>query len=634
MSAWRDALTSDPEYWDFERWPTISLETLPKGHRAKYLRNCRIVSQVLQRTPIQEVAIYNGCSSPWISKLMNRCFQFYDGGYALTAALIPHRQLISPQRQIALPLLSNQSGSRCAFKALLKALPELKVMLDRAIAQSVKNRKQSAPLTPMALHGLFKQYLAELQWPRDVYPYTNASLAYESLRQYLVGQINIQRRSRKHRKSDSFSRAQRTEPASAMDRIQVDSQRIDFSGRLNLQLNDKLIDLRLSRANLYVAIDVGTDCILGYAISYRNQPDRWDVLRLIGHCIGPWEPRDLCVPGLSYPPGAEFPSKALAHNHPITFNRIEFDNAWVHHAHVLEDILVKDMGATLALGRPHTPTRRHWVEHAFDLLNRKLSHRLPSTTGCHPHDPKREPKRQSKKPPLMTWQMFEDALDVYFCQHNVTRQAQRLGGQTPLELFKHQIYHHWHPRVSLHTPSLTKLFTLRERLKVKSRKDSHARHVNLDRVRYSLTRLSLLDTNETEVDVEYDWRDMRSLKVYSVKTGRELGVIRAPASWQTYPHSKSTRQFINKLIRRERLYSKDALSSVLDYLIKNSGQPSIASDLLRITQDFTSGGYQISRDAVEKPQAQTTNQTHTSAIKKTKLRRTLTWNTESAYHGH
>lgn len=599
------------------------MDTLALAKRPGFLRNQYIVRAVLKGGKLKDVAAEYQCTAANITKLMNRCFILVNGEYALTSALIPFQRLKEAERKAPLPTLQNKSGANSALRGLFSRLPMLKIDLDEMIIARLKDQSTAGPVSAAAFHGRFKFLLGEEKWPRDHYPYTTLDCAYESIRQYLLrrtDELKLERLGHKAQRQ-SYLLARKLHHPRVLDRIQIDSQDIDFRGRLDVLLNDQLIPLRLARANLYVARDVATDAALGYTFIYSEKPNRWDVLKLIAHCTHPWEPMDLTTPGLAYEPGACLPS-GLPQKPTITFNTLELDNAWVHHAHLLESTLCERCATTLSFGRPKTPETRNWVEHAFDTLNRHVSHRIPSTTGSSVTDPIKESSNNQRQPPRFTWRMFEEAIDIELTSHNLKPQAGRLGGACPLNLFQEQVNNHWTPYVPSAHRSNLRPFQLSQIVEVKSRKGSVLRHINLDSVHYSCRTLSKLTIQNRLLEIRYDWRDLRQLQAYDMQ-GHYLGTLHAPRSWQSYPHSKATRAYINRLVKTERLHSKDVLAGTLYWLMQHSDQPKHATSLLRLYNEFASDQslYIESTDAQRaKSNAPSPRQT------------TYKWTSQEAYH--
>ena len=584
---WRERLTREPALREFSEWPAITPSSLPRAHHKPYIRNQQIVAAALAGTPLKEIAAQHALSAGRISQLLDRCL----GGEetqppALTAGLVPQSNVAPRQRTQPLPTLGSPRGAACAFAALLEAAPGLRAGLDAMIEAKLKDAPYAQRLTPQALHGEFKRRLAELSWPRDRYPYTTVSLAYASVRRYLhqcLGDLERVRQQRRQRPRPALGAT--AQCLRALRAVQIDEHVLDLSNRVHLALDGALIPLRLARANVLVAADVDTTCVLGYHLAPCAQPNQQDLLALIEQCVQPWQPRTLVTPGLRYAPGAAFPS-GVAAAFPISFGTIQLDNAFMHRARSVIELLCAEFGATLSLGVPGKPTTRAIVESVFDYIGRAGTHRVASTTGSYPTDPVKESRDNRKRPPAITFQTLDEALSVLLTEYNVTPRA-GLGHASPLALFQYQCQAHfvrfvppwlarqWRPFIG------TKVVWLHW-----YRNEHRLPHINFHYARYQGPELLRVAGKQTHIQVEYDRRDLRVLRAATL-SGEPLGKLVVAAPWQRFPHSLATRQWIHKNAARYRLNARDPLAAYFHWLLEHKGEPATALSLLRVYTEFT-----------------------------------------------
>ncbi len=120
-----------------------------------------------------------------VSKLMTRCL---GGEYTtpppLTKGLIPYQRIKLNTRKTPLSTILEPKGPQNSFFELLNQVPNIRFNLDRMLKASHSDKPYAQNITPAILHGEFKRVLAEENWPMDRYPYTEESLAYESVRRY------------------------------------------------------------------------------------------------------------------------------------------------------------------------------------------------------------------------------------------------------------------------------------------------------------------------------------------------------------------------------------------------------------------------------------------------------------------
>jgi|KBSSwiStaDraftv2_1062776.scaffolds.fasta_scaffold01325_18 hypothetical protein len=69
-------------------------------------------------------------------------------------------------------------------------------------------------------------------------------------------------------------------------------------------------------------------------------------------------------------------------------------------------------------------------------------------------------------------------------------------------------------------------------------------------------------------------------------TGEYLGELRAPLSWQRYPHSVTTRRHIFAMAKKARLALPDPLGGYFAAVLQNRQQPSQALEMVRVYREF------------------------------------------------
>ena len=584
---WKNRLEQQPSLRKFSAWPLLIIDTLPTVRRKPYLRNRHLVAQVLQGERIKVVAKTYGVTPGRVTQLMNRCLGGEDDEQpALNKGLVPHATIREKKRRSPLPRLGDKlCRGPCTFKALLVQVPGLKEALDNLLIAKIKDKPYAQLPTPQSSHGEFKRVLAGANWPTDLYPYTSDSLAYESLRKYMAKRHDELLLARKKPRSQQHS-IRRLTPRRALRAIQIDEHMLDLRTKIELVLNEELIQLPVSKASVLVATDVDTHVILGYQIAYSDHPNQQDMLLLIENCLLPWTPMKLTTPELSYTPGACCPS-GLTEGHPISFGMIQLDNALIHYAQSVVNLLCKHLGATLNYGHPRTPTTRDEIERRFNYVCDKVTHRFASTSGSHPHDPIKESRKNQKQAPTISMRVLEEAVSVALTEYNITPQA-ALGHASPLELFKSHCQSHyvryiprtlseqWHCHLS---ESVVRLHWYKY--------ESRDPFINYAYARYNGDGLITAARNhETHIRIRYDRRDIRKIQALSLD-GTSLGELHAPATWMRYPHSLATRQRIYQLNRRYRFGMRDILAGYFHYLLANKETPSIAIELLRAYSEFT-----------------------------------------------
>lgn len=586
---WCERLAQQPQLRDITHWPVIPLDALPRARRKAFVRNQAIVAQILSGARQQAVARRHNVSQGRVSQLLSRCLAGEDTtAPSLTAGLLPYHGITERHRVGPVNAQTTTHGHTCAFKSLLEVVPGLRDGLDAMILAKLKDAAYAQRLTPRTFHGEFKRILAERQWPRDRYPYTTISVGYSSVHRYLRTRIAELMAEREQRRQERIRPpVSSPQPYRALRAVQIDEHILDLNGRVNLQLDDQLIPLRLARASVLVAVDVDTECILGYYLTPTRSPNQQDMLTLIERCLRPWQPGTLRSPGLQYTPGACFPS-GLAGAFPISFGTVQLDNALIHQAHSVAEQCCQHLGATLSLGWPAMPQVRHQVESVFRYINDHCSHRVASTTGSHPTDPIGESRKNRKAPPLITFETLDEALSVILTNSNVTPSPSR-GNVSPLALFQEHCANHF---VRYLPPAFTQQWhPLAGSAEVRVHWYLHEHrtpHVNFYHARYQGPGLLRIAAKGKSIRVMFDRRDVRTLQAYTL-AGEPLGELTVSRPWQRYPHSIATRQWIHRNAREYRFGLHDPLGDYFRYLLEQRGKPKMALSLLRVYTEFTAG---------------------------------------------
>ncbi|WP_305967444.1 hypothetical protein [Marinobacter salsuginis] len=577
---WRDRLKQNPKLYDFCTWPELDPALVPDSLRRRYLRNRRIVQSVLAGGSITNTAAQEGLSPGRVTQLMNRCLGGdEERAPALLRALVPH-QVIAGTHANASP--------RGQFARLMADVPGLRAGLDQMLLNRLKDRPSATVVSPNSYHSEFKRLLATAGWPLDDYPYTTNSMAYESVRRDLYARWTLLCQAQKSRRRSFTELPYDSEDRWLFDRIEIDEQTIDCessSGAIDLVLTDRLPPLRLSRPTVLIAVDVATDCILGFQLSLKGAANQDDLLMLLHKCVQPGSPQALRTEGLALSPNAGFPN--LQGFLPLP-RSVAMDNAWMHHAASVEAFISQELNATLSFSRVRTPTVRRTVETAFNRLNHLLSHRFASTTGSSVTDPKKESRKNRKRPPVLSLAQLEDALYVTFAEMN-TRPRPNLNAATPLTVVSHQAEQAFLATVNEEDRESWNPFKVTVERKVHDvSAPSRRPYVNIEFLKYKGPGLLAVPGTEPTVMVQYDRRDIRQIEIFRLN-GQSLGHAFCPGSWRSYPHGTATRRYLFKHCRELLRKSPDPLVDFLALQREQIRAPSDVAAFLKTYQEFCGG---------------------------------------------
>jgi putative transposase len=582
---WKNRLETASQLRDIRQWPVIDSHSLPNKLRRDFLRNQRIAARVLKGTSLSRVAHEFALAVSTIYHIMDRCL----GGSpqeepALTAGLVPYTHIRKNQRRQPLATLGSPRGDQSAFTALLTALPQIRTALDQMMLAHIDDQPNAEVFSIKACHGRFKWLLAEHQWPTDTYPYTNPSEGYESLRKYVKQRYLELDTERQLNRLRAVTELQFEAPPGLFNRLETDEHKIDAKANIHLILNKRSTPIRLGAASFMLTVHKDSDCYLAYHLALTQHPNLEDMLQLLDHLISPWQPLELQTPGFDYAPGARIPDCVNDANMALIFGVNNLDNALLHSARPPREVITTQLSSIYHTGLPGQPRARECVERAFNRLNQQVSHRLPSTTGSHSKDPKRESAKNQKQPPCVTFRALEEAIELAVTEHNVTPQP-HLDGATPLEAWQLLTQAHYVP-MTPPSPAPFNLFSEeRSCIVYSNQKDGGLPYINFEHLRYKGPGLLDASLFNQKIRIRFDRRDIRSVQAFTDR-GKSLGTIRAPKTWQHSPHGVTTRRYIFKLVKQKRLRAPDLLAGYMEYLLNNRHHEKQALTLLRAHREL------------------------------------------------
>ena len=613
---WRQRLDRQPEWCDITRWPYVDPATLANASRKKFHRNREIVARVLKGEAMNQIARYFNVSAGALTRLLNRCLGGpEDETPALSHGLIPHIRLKNSQRKKALGTLVIPAGSAHAFKHLLATVPGLQKYLEKIIKKEAKKSRRGQNIKPKPFHAAFIRYLRGINWPQDTYPFTSTiPLGYETLRTYLKHRIIVLNLP----KQSSRVIIPTVMTTRFCKEIQIDEYTVDCHGCVTLVFNRDYVPQRLARIHLLTARDTGTGNVLGYVFSLSPAPTAEDMLALLGQLVSPWQPMELTTPGLQYPPGGCLPTALGEGYQRLMIGIIRLDNALAHLALSVRHYICNVLGATLNLGLIKYPQGRHVIEQAFAKLNIDL-HRLPSTTGSHPHAEIREPAHHQKKAPVISLRSLEEIISVLYVEHNIRPQG-NLGGASALATAQYQMTQHMLPMRPPYTgDALSPLMTV-DTAFIRQNKD-HQPHIHFECTRYKGRGICVAELINQKVSIKINREDLRKLKVTTLD-GKNLGTVLAPKTWQRFKHGITTRKYINRLIRQDLISREDPLGGYFDYMLEHISLPSKALEMVRVSREFSQTEI-IKPDEEHENQSQSQGTSH--APKKKILKKIPNW---------
>ncbi|ACV26675.1 hypothetical protein [Kangiella koreensis] len=575
MNGFRSTLIEKPELNDLNNWPMhVDTATMSSKNRAKFIRNVEIIKYFQQGVSVKKTAMTHNVSPSMVYYLLNRALGTYDGEPpALYKGLIPNLIQHEKQRQSPMPTLADGRGSVFAFKALLKKYPDIEVELQAKIKASYRGTATSENLTPNILHKTFLSLLIQFGVPKDHYPYTTQSLAYQSVRRYFHDYLSELRCPESRPWRESISKRSDM----AFEEIQIDEQHFDCETAIEFEIFGRRTLVRVKRFWIVMATDCSTGCILAFHFSINLRCSQWDIMNVLKQIHYPKPKLTIQTPSLSYPEGPNL-NDLKAWLPRVQIGVISLDNDMAHFGNNCIQY-AHDQQACLHYGHPENPNAREQIERLFLMIN-TVTHRHRSTTGSHSHDPIKESKRLKKKPPKVNVQTLLEMMSIQIAEYNQKPQA-RLGGICPVEKLKELIQHQYYCMRPPQAPQsqLVKDPKLRK-LHFSKTKKQHP-WVNFYGVRYTVMDWSKSVNTTTTVSIEFDPQDIRKIKAY-LPNGDFIAELIVPRMWRRYAHGIVTRKRIIKTTKNLLFASGDAFTEYFTILQKNFHKPSVQLEMVRL----------------------------------------------------
>jgi len=578
----------DPKLIDISMWPDVLRSQLSAEVRAAYDKRRSAIELLLLGAPRREIQRHTGVDRKSVLELFKRCITAHpDGKLYGFRALIPNTRIAPYRRrkEFVETKVGTKAGGAGAFGKLLREYPDIDEMIKRHVFQLRKrSRVYEGSVRIKSLHrrmidmcrekGLDKA--AGRQMTKQ-YPFNTERQGYVSLFKYVQKLIreNIEAATRANFGSDA---AKSLGSGDGVDRpllkpfqrVECDAHHIDaFFCILILSPSGEIIHKLLRRLWVIFILLGPSRVILGWQLSVREECDSNDILEAVRNALVKWEPKELRIPGLAYHADAGYPSSRNERFIGACWDEFSCDEALVNTASKVKDKLKNVVRAKPVVLMGHNPNDRAGVERVFKTIEEELFHRLPSTTGSGPDDPRRNHPEDAAIKYTIQLEDIRELIDVAVANYNSTPH-EGLFFQTPLQYLELSCarMNAWprqaDPLAVEDLSSFDKKVTVRGSLQ-----DGRGAHINLYGARYSSdTFKHAAALIGKQIVARIDRREMRTVRIFEIN-GSELGVLRAASPWHRFPHSLEMRQEIRRLIKRKILHytdSQDLGIVYLDYL--------------------------------------------------------------------
>ncbi len=578
--------TISPELRDTSKWRMVDTSGMSVDDAARFERLMPAVENYLRNGKLRAAADSAQLSADALLDQVNRCLKLHpDGGIVGWAALIRGLRLSGYKRMSPLPQGPNASrrGASGAFQRFLNENPSIKKILDDAIRTGIGHSKARSAFTPFKTIWRKFVEVVEARIPPDQYPRNQKSFARRSVERYARNTINNDAaalslavgkavKSAGQVGNGHWSFDLNTAP---LDLVGVDAHHVDCFGMIEVEgpAGPQLIPIE--RLWIYAVIDAESRAVCGYAASYRTEPTASQIELALDMATKPWQPLPLKMGNVRYKEGAGFPTGCVD-GFVFAPAALRMDSAMQSFANRIVHRVRRRFGCALSWSAVGAWYHNDTIERFFGLLERFGLHRLPTSVGSGPTDPRRTDGATAAVKLKVTWQELLDLLDIAIAEYNAKAQS-GLGHRSPLEVLRDHFdrsRQRFVPRPQIPPTLLTprlgveiETHTVRGSCRAGNLKRPY---VQLDKATYTNPALAAQFALIGRPIVLHVYEeDMRTVEAF-LEDGTYLGLLSVrEKGWRRTKHSRDLRKQINRMRdARELLDTRDGdyVEDFLEYL--------------------------------------------------------------------
>jgi len=426
-----------PEFFrNPDNWPRFDASGFEPDERERYERRRKGIEAYLNGATRKAAAGIAGCSPSELGRLFGRCVTVTpDIAFVGWKGLDKNFKLVpwgSAKRKPGAPPGKGYVGE---FLALLED-PVIRGVLDNAIEGQSPN--WTMPLSRIQRKEVFDVFLlacAARPNGQNMYPLAsdNHSKAKRSVYRYIdqalskgVNNYSIwfghaaNTRMRIGTGTSSFRLV--TQP---FDLVRGDAHCWDVAGTILIESEHGPKRIPISRLWIFLLIDDLSATAVGYSVSYEIQISAETIERAFVSAQTPWVPRELSF-SLEYEKGACLPAGNVNGIDACFPASVKLDNYSAHYSKLVQEDVRTGMGFHMHFGGVGTWWSNARLERLFGVLEQKGIHRLPSSLGSGPQDPRR-PKDPIKAAIEndVDWKYVVDLVEVLVTSENVRKSAGR-----------------------------------------------------------------------------------------------------------------------------------------------------------------------------------------------------------------
>lgn len=535
-----------PELRDMRQWKPIDTSQMTAEERER-LQSLQVATcEYVEGKPVKPWLKLAGEShAEFLRKLNRSVLRTAHGGIVGWAAFVPHA-IRMPYRRRKDTSGQRPQGLSGALYMCFDRVERLQATLTAEILKQRTYQPHEARVAKKDLHSQFIDLCTKAGLGKEDWPFNTRNEGRRAIARFfdrvLVDFYEQGVRSRAGEAAASKLRtgtghARLLRPEHPYDIVEMDAHSLHLIGSVGLPKPDGLIEyIPIERLQLLLLCDVRSSLILGYAVVIRRDCKSDDILDAVYSCLAPWRPRSLCLSVHQYDEGAGLPSGILDEAAGCGFAILCVDNALINWAGVIFDRIVPRVGCAVNWGPVHSWMRRPLVERIFGELERLGFLRMPSTTGSHPKDPRREKAEQKARALRIHFEVILDILDLEIARFNRSRSEGKFG--TPrMDILRQYLQR---PELGFNAPKLPVADGLHPDLDVTidvgfvRAKNEHP-YTKYGRIRYRGTELAgRYDLIDKRIVRHVRRSNVRTIELYDLGTGIHIDTATAEWPWSDY----------------------------------------------------------------------------------------------------
>lgn len=545
-------------------WPDVS--ALPPLQRRRVAVLADAIRLYIDGHSIRNFLDANDVARETFLRAFNRCLALDGKGRQFGwQALIRNLRVRTPRRTA--PLVQRgrwgRGGLSGAFWLTLKTYPEIQRQLNHYLLKTAKRAEgYESRVRHKSAHQKFLQLCTEAGIGATDWPFTTKKEGRGAVYQYVarflhsryddivMTQYGDRARAKANTGTGEHSRLVAARP---YDIVEIDEHRCHFIGAFGVETPEGVRWVPVNRITIIVAVDRYLDVIFGYKAIFRSEACAGDLLDVLNGICGV-RSEHVFMEGMRYTPGSGFAGDLGAAFSWCGCNQILLDGALIHLAHEVIDRAGDLLGCDFNFGPIGRPERRHMIERVFAEFERAGFHRVATTTGSHPRDPKRQDPEATASEGRMLLREALDLIEAVLADKNGKKGKANFGA-APLNRLS--AYGAGGEREHLFIPALPPLAPGMARLDqaivthtVRGNKESGRRpYVAMGEEDYVGADLAdRWDLIGQQVRGHYPRCDTRRQMLYTLD-GQHIGEVSVRGRWRHSPHTLDERASINALIR-------------------------------------------------------------------------------------